>query len=306
MLLAYPIGFLFAIIERRNTMQIHAIKTGTVAIKTRQQQGGRGSGALRLMNTMLGPTWTKPLPIYAWVIEHPEGVIVIDTGETARTAEPGYFPWWHPYFKLAVKEFVTPEEEIGPQLRTLGIPPQEVRWLIMTHLHTDHAGGLSHFPNAEILVSRPEYQLAAGLNGRLRGYLPNHWPDWFSPRLVDFDPQAVGPFPESFKLTRAGDVHLVPTPGHTGGHLSVIIEREGVSYFFAGDASYTEQTLLDQVVDGVSLDNQIAQQTLQRTLNYARQTPTIYLPSHDPDSTERLTTGGVVFPEGRPVPASAV
>jgi glyoxylase-like metal-dependent hydrolase (beta-lactamase superfamily II) len=116
----------------------------------------------------------------------------------------------------------------------------------------------------------------------------------------------VGPFPESFTLTRAGDVHLVPTPGHTGGHLSVIIEREGVSYFFAGDASYTEQTMLDQVVDGVSLDNQIAQQTLQRTLNYARQTPTIYLPSHDPDSAERLTTGGVVFPEGRPVPASAV
>jgi len=286
-------------------MQIHAIKTGTVAIKTRQQQGGRGSGALRMMNTMLDPTWTKPLPIYAWVIEHSEGVIVIDTGETARTAEPGYFPWWHPFFKLAVKEFVTPEEEIGPQLHTLGIPPQEVRWLIMTHLHTDHAGGLSHFPNAEILVSRPEYQLAAGVKGRLRGYLPNHWPDWFSPRLVDFDPQPVGAFPESFTLTRAGDVHLVPTPGHTGGHLSVIFEREAVSYFFAGDVSYIEQTMLDQMVDGVSLDNQIAQQTLQRTLNYARQTPTIYLPSHDPDSVERLKTGRVVFPEGRPVSASA-
>jgi hypothetical protein len=109
MLLANPIGFLFAIIERRNTMQFHAIKTGTVAVKTRQQQGGRGSGALRLMNTMLDPTWTDPLPIYAWVIDHPEGLIVIDTGETARTAEPGYFPWWHPYFKLGVKEFVTAE-----------------------------------------------------------------------------------------------------------------------------------------------------------------------------------------------------
>jgi len=286
-------------------MQIHAIKTGTVAVKTRQQQGGRGSGALRLVNTMLDSTWTNPLPIYAWVIEHPEGVIVIDTGETARTAEPGYFPWWHPYFKLGMKAFVTPEEEIGPQLRALGIPPQEVRWLIMTHFHTDHAGGLYHFPNAEIVASRPEYHLAAGLQGRLRGYLPNHWPDWFSPRLVDFAPQPAGPFPESFTLTRAGDVHLVPTPGHTGGHLSVILEREDVSYFFAGDVSYSEQAMLDQVVDGVSLDNQVAQQTLQRTLSYARQTPTIYLPSHDPDSAERLAAGRVVFPERQPVPAGA-
>jgi hypothetical protein len=84
-------------------MRIHAIQTGRVAVKKSQQQGGRGRGVLRLVNTMFDPTWTEPLPIYAWVIEHPEGVIVIDTDETARTSEPGYFPRWHPYFKPGVK-----------------------------------------------------------------------------------------------------------------------------------------------------------------------------------------------------------
>ena len=64
-------------------MRIHAIQTGTVAIKTRQLCG-RGRGALRPINTLLDTTWTEPLPIYAWVIEHPEGLIVVDTGETAR------------------------------------------------------------------------------------------------------------------------------------------------------------------------------------------------------------------------------
>ena len=73
-------------------MRIHAIQTGTVAIKTRQLSG-RGRGALRPYITLLDSTWTEPLPIYAWVIEHPEGLIVVDTGETARVAEPGYFPW---------------------------------------------------------------------------------------------------------------------------------------------------------------------------------------------------------------------
>ena len=100
-----------------------------------------GHGLRRRLNTLLDKTWTEPLPIYAWVIEHPEGIIVVDTGETARVAEPGYFPWWHPYFRLGVRSWVRPEEEIGPQLQALGIQLTNVRWLVITHLHTDHAGG---------------------------------------------------------------------------------------------------------------------------------------------------------------------
>lgn len=273
-------------------MQIHAVQTGTVAIKQRQRQGA-GSSPVRLLNTMLDPTWTEPLPIYAWVIEHPEGVIVIDTGETARSSEPGYFPWWHPYFRLAVKTWVRPEEEIGPRLQTLGISPDEVRWLIMTHLHTDHAGGLHHFPKAEILVSRTEYQMASGTSGRLRGFLPNRWPAWFAPRLVDFDPEPLGPFPQSLALTEAGDVHLVPTPGHTDGHLSVILEENGTSLFLAGDTSYSEQLMLEGVADGVG-NERIALQTLERIRRYAQRWPTVYLPSHDPESAGRLAARRVV------------
>jgi hypothetical protein len=52
------------------SMRIHAIQTGTVAIKKRQRQG-EGKGLVRLKNTMLDTEWTDPLPIYAWVIEHP-------------------------------------------------------------------------------------------------------------------------------------------------------------------------------------------------------------------------------------------
>ena len=278
-------------------MRIHAIQTGTVAVKKSQQQGSRGDGPIRLLNTMFDPTWTEPLPIYAWAIEHPEGIIVIDTGETARTAETGYLPWWHPYLKLGMKASVTSEEEIGPQLRRLGIPPEEVRWLIMTHLHTDHAGGLYHFPTAEILVSKTEYELAAGFAGRMRGYLSNHWPAWFSPRLIEFRPEPFGNFPESYALTQAGDVRLVSTPGHSGGHLSVIFKHDGLSYFFAGDASYTEQGLLDQIVDGVSLDRRLARQTLARIMYYVQQVPSIYLPSHDPESGDRLADCQVVLPE---------
>jgi N-acyl homoserine lactone hydrolase len=138
-------------------MKLHAIQTGTVAIKTRQVEGV-GRGSLRQLNMLLDREWTEPLPIYAYAIEHPEGVIVVDTGETARTSEPDYFPRWHPYYRSGVRLFVEPEQEIRPQLEQLGIRPGDVRRVVMTHMHTDHAGGLHAFPHSEILISRPDFQ----------------------------------------------------------------------------------------------------------------------------------------------------
>lgn len=103
-------------------MKIHAIQTGTVAITTRWREGV-GHGRRRLVNTLLDREWTEPLPIFAFAIEHPEGVIVVDTGETARVSEPGYFPRWQPFFRFAVREQVQPEQEIAPQLEDSGSWP---------------------------------------------------------------------------------------------------------------------------------------------------------------------------------------
>ncbi len=283
-------------------MRIHAIQTGKVAIKERQRRGV-GHGLRRRLNTLVDKTWTEPLPIYAWVIEHPEGIIVVDTGETARTAEPGYFPWWHPFYRSGVRIWVHPEEEIGPQLETLGIKPADVRWVVLTHLHTDHAGGLHHFPKVEILVSRTEYRLTSGLGGRINGYLQNHWPSWFAPHLIDFMPRPFGPFPSSYTLTQAGNVVLVPTAGHTGGHLSVIVKDGDTSIFLAGDTSYTQQLLLEGVVDGVSESDDAAKQTIGRIQTYLSSVPTIYLPSHDPEAVRRLENRSIVQVAPEMIPA---
>ncbi len=267
-------------------MKIHWIQTGTVAIRPNQRQG-IGNGYARLLNTLTDRRWTEPLPIYAWVIEHPEGVIVIDTGETARTSEPGYFTRWHPYFKH-VKPSVTPEQEIDVQLQRLGIRPKDVRWVVLTHLHTDHAGGLFHFPESEIIINRRAYELALGFAGQARGFLPQHFPAWLNPALVDLKTRPWGTFPASLSLTQAEDVFIVPTPGHTEMHQSVVLRANGMTYFFAGDTSYTQQLMLAQQIDGVSLDATSSRRTLQRIRQLAEQMPLVYLPSHDPESVMRL------------------
>ena len=274
-------------------MKIHAIQTGSVAIKARQVEAV-GHGARRQLNMLLDRQWIDPVPIFAFAIEHPEGVIVVDTGETARSAEAAYFPRWHPFFRYGVRTLVAPDEEIGPQLQRLGIAPGDVRTVVLTHLHTDHAGGLHHFPHSEILVSREDRRFAAGLRGRLRGYPNNRWPSWFDPTVVDLAAVAHGPFPRSAPLTQAGDVTIVALHGHTPGHMGVIVDEGEYVVLLAGDSSYTEDLMLRGIVDGPSTDEVAARLTHERIRAFAAQTPTVYLVAHDPETAARLAERRVV------------
>ena len=275
-------------IELNNGVRVHAIRTGTVAIKD-VQRSGESKGTRSLPRVLASRRWTERLPILAWLIEHPEGLVVVDTGETARVAERGYFPPWHPYFRLGLREWVDPEEEIGPQIRRLGFAPDDVRRVVVSHFHTDHAGGLRQFRRSEIVASRAAYEFSRGVLGRVRGFLPQHWPDPFTPTLVEPGPRPFGPFAQSTPLTAAGDVHLLPTPGHTPGHLSVALEDGDTVFLFAADASYTQRLMLDGVVDGVSPDPAAARASLATIRKLTTERPTVYLPTHDPESVARLT-----------------
>jgi glyoxylase-like metal-dependent hydrolase (beta-lactamase superfamily II) len=262
-------------------VQIHAIQTGTVAIKERQR-AGKGPGPARALITMASRPWTEPLPILAWLIEHPDGLILVDTGDTARTGEPGYFPRWNPYYKLATRIEVAADEEVGPRLEALGFAPSDVKTVVLTHMHTDHAGGLHHFPHSEVLVSKTEYDLATGRTGKILGYLPHRWPEWFRPNTVEIAGDAFGPFDHSLEI--ADGVTVIPTPGHTPGHLSVAVETDEGVVLLAGDTSYTEQFMRDGIADGVTDKPAVARDTLARIRALA---PRLYLPTHDPESVGR-------------------
>ncbi|HEY8200788.1 MAG TPA: MBL fold metallo-hydrolase, partial [Actinomycetota bacterium] len=138
--------------------------------------------------------------------------------------------------------------------------------------------------------------VATGLAGKVRGYLPHRWPGWFDPTPVEVTGQPFGPFPASHPVTAAGDVRLVPTFGHSAGHLSVVVAEEDQDLLIAGDASYTEQLMLDQAIDGVAPDEGAARTTLERILRYVSERSTVYLPSHDPGSIRRLDLRMVTSP----------
>ena len=276
-------------------MRIHALQTGRVRIKPSQIEG-RGHGWARRLAPLVEAAWTDWLPTYAFAIEHRDGIILVDTGAGAGLMR---VPPSHPYFRLAVRFDIQPEEEAGARLKALGIGPRDVKLVVLTHMHSDHDGGLAAFPHSRVLVSPGELRAASGLAGRLRGYLPERWPAGFDPQPLVLADEAYGPFARSRRLTEDGAVVAVPTPGHTPDHLSIIVQEGGSAVVIAGDAAYNEASLVAERIDGVSPDEGVALTTLRRLKAFAATRPTVFVFAHDPQSAERLAAHQLLAPSKR-------
>ncbi len=268
---------------------IYPIQTGTVRVKQFQLTGAKNNLS-RLYQLLLTKRWGEWMPIYSWLIESEGQLILVDMGETARIYEEGYLPSGGPYHK-AVQTKIKKEEEIPTQLKTLGYKPEDICTVILTHLHGDHIGGLEYFQNAHIYVSHAEYEVATSKKGPKAGYFKKNWPDWFAPQLIQYDDRAEGRFRQSYRLPDHENIIIVPTPGHSVGHQSVIYREGGSSYFIGGDLTYNLDTLKAEIPN-VLMFNQDAQDSVRKALDYVRSHSCVFLSSHDWSAPNMLKANG--------------
>jgi N-acyl homoserine lactone hydrolase len=257
---------------------IHAFTCGQVKVKQSHRNPSPGAPVI-----LLDPFWTDWLPIWVWVIEHPEGIIVVDTGENEQVTNDTYLRCGgvNGWINRKILRFdIQASLEIGNQLKALRIKPDAVRWVVLTHLHIDHTDGLKHFPRAEILVAKTEFK-------QPYGSVPCTFPQWFNPRLIDYN-QSNRHFGKAYPVTTDGRVIIVPTNGHSHGHQSVIVRGSTLDVFLAGDTTFTEQQLHHRQVAGICLDKTMASRTIDTIRQYCQDRPAIYLPTHDRASADRL------------------
>lgn len=278
-------------VTTRGGLRVHAIQTGWVQVKRSHRTLSAPLPSLRLPAILLDGAWTPWLPILCYAVEHPEeGVLLVDAGETAAASlDPDHFACTAGdrfFYTRNLRFAVRPEDEAAARLLRLGIDPASVRRIVMTHLHSDHAGGLAGFPRAEILVSRTD---ADGHLGALMCRLP--------PRArrvpVEHDGPAVGAFARSRALTRAGDVVSVPAAGHTPGHQAVLVrDSGGGSLLLAGDAAFDLGQVERGEVAGIVADVAAARSTLALLRAQAERDGTVLLFAHDPEASARLRSWG--------------
>lgn len=259
-------------------MKIHALQTGTVRTKQFQLTGARNNLS-RLYQVLFTSNWSEWLPIYAWLIELGDKLILVDTGETADIYNEGYLPKGGLYHKV-VQTKIDPSDEVVHQLKKLGFHAKDVTSVILTHMHGDHIGGLKHFPHCDTYVSRIEYEFATSKKGKSNGYFSKNWPQGWKPILIDYRDGAIGPFNKSYKFGKNEAIRIVPTPGHSMGHQSVIVENKGLTYLIAGDLTYNVSTLKDEVPD-VLLSNKQSKETVDKVHQFVRRRPCVFLSSHD-------------------------
>jgi len=263
--------------------KVHLVSTGAVSVKTKFRDA-RFTGLPAMIDFILDKKFTEWMPIWVMIIEHPEGIFIIDTGENAHVNNKGYFKssgifenWFNTtQFKFLVK----PGEEIGPQLQRLNIDIENIKAVILTHLHLDHIDGIHYFPSTEILVNKHEWD-------KPFGDLPKLYPSWFKPTLVALD-ENLEMFNHIKCLTASKDIFLIERPGHSFGHCSVLFKIDDFNIFFGADVCYSQQQLLDNKYAGTNCSHQLAQDSYKKVSAFVKSRKTIFIPSHDGDAAGRL------------------
>lgn len=264
-------------------IRLHMIQTGWVAVKE-EHRAYSGPVGLRLPAIMASRNWTEWMPITAFVIEHPEGIIVVDTGETANIADPAYAscdPITGMFYRRNLQFSLSAEDEIGVQMRKIGLAPDRVARVVMTHLHSDHMGGLTAFRGKRVCVSQ------AAANGHT-GALMCRVPREVELVPVGYGDGAKGAFSQSANLTEDGAISIVPTPGHATGHQSVVIEGNGKSVCLVGDAAFSMDQISSGETGGIVENHADSVRSATRLKRQHEHYGTLMLPTHDPGNAARL------------------
>jgi glyoxylase-like metal-dependent hydrolase (beta-lactamase superfamily II) len=218
------------------------------------------------------------VPIHCWAVEHDGRLVLVDTGETADVHDV-------PFARFDVP----PEAELPGALAAAGLSLADVGLVVLTHMHGDHMDGAVHV-GRPVLVHAAELSFARSPGARVMQRLLRQP----IPAAVEFSPFELdggqfGAFPRSRPLTPDGRIVAVDTPGHTPGHISLVcIDDDGTHVLLAGDATDTLEQLHALRADAVAPKPAVSVKTMRTILAHAAQHPTVYLPSHDPETAARL------------------
>jgi N-acyl homoserine lactone hydrolase len=267
-------------------MRIHPIQTGNVSVK--HSFLFPRSGLRRQLDLFVPGAWSEPLPILCWAIEHEGELLLVDSGETAAARNV-------PFARMEV----TSRQELPAAFATAGLQLEDVSEVVLTHAHGDHIDGLVHV-HSPVRASEAELRyLATPFPTVMRRVLRQPLPPGFAVEPMALDGGPFGAFARSRPLSEDGRIVAVETTGHTPGHISVIcIDDEGRHVMLAGDATDTLEQLHSLRADAIAPDPKAHVETLKTILAHCAQHPTIYLPSHDPQSVARLE-GSIIVPAAR-------
>ena len=195
------------------------------------------------------------LPVFAYLIEHPKGLILADTGWCREISPDGV------YDPKAVSAVLPPQlaalfhpvlpkgMAVHEQLAGLGIKPEDLRYVLLTHLDADHVAGLRHVKGAQhILLPEDEYFWSCRTVFRAR-QPRSLWMQYPIERRY-YRGSPLGPNRWAIDLFGDESVQLVNVPGHTDGQAAILLRDHGRFVLLAADAAYSPRNWQEMITSG--------------------------------------------------------
>jgi N-acyl homoserine lactone hydrolase len=273
--------------------RVNVISTGTVQIHPEHMACTWQPTWLWVLTSR---RWTAPLPINVYVIEHRDGLVLFDTGQDrASITDPTYFPsgpLLGALFSMAKFEMAA-EETLTVQLHGLGYRAGDVKMVVLSHLHRDHIGGLREVTQAQLLISRAEWDTLSRSWPELAGIMRRHIQlpglRWRQIEPAPLNDPALAPFDVGHDLFSDGSLVMVPTPGHTAGSISLIVRRaDKPTLALVGDLTYAAPLLEREHMPGVGNRPLLRHSSAMMNQLRAATPGLVVLPTHDPAAAVRL------------------
>jgi N-acyl homoserine lactone hydrolase len=215
------------------------------------------------------------IPVPSFLIEHPKSLVLFDTGCNPRVAVDPVAYWGRVASLLNVR--FSPDLVVDAQVRAHGYKPEDVKYVVVSHLHLDHAGGLALFPHAKFFVMKGELPYAYWPDRHARGafilddLLPTRRFDWIE-------------LTEDTDLFGDGSMQMLKTAGHTPGESSLFIRlKKDGPIILTGDTLHLRGQLATLTGSPVDSDQKQASESVQRLKRIQDLGEARLWVSHDPD-----------------------
>lgn len=208
------------------------------------------------------------LPVFAYLIEHPAGLFLVDTGWSRDISPDGVFDpkavrkvlpaqlaaMYHPHVPKGMA--------VDEQLRQMGIKQEDIDVVLITHLDPDHVSGLRSVSRAKRIVI-PEDEAYWSVRTKYRVRQPEMFWDIDGAERVFFRGHLLGPMNKAIDVTGDGSIMMVNLSGHTDGLCGVIV-RNGEKYvLLASDAAVSARSWERMEAPGFAADPALQLKTLR-------------------------------------------
>ena len=264
-------------------IKVHIFHTGSVQVDDAIPHGSRNP--LAVTGLFRGKDKKRILPVSCYLIEHPQGRILIDTGWDSKYVDEKP----HRFFGL-LDSMSTPiiqqGESIDCKLKNMGLSAGDLDHVFFSHMDFDHTSGLHLIKNAKsIMAAKEEIEDS---NKYFFRYVKSNW-DFTTIEPFHYENTGIGPVGKSYDVFGDGSILLVNTPGHSHGLFTAIIKNAEQYIALAGDAIYTQKSIKEKLIPGFTVDKALARKSLAWICELSEDKNCLgVFANHDPEIKEQI------------------